>query len=100
MLKWSVELGEFDIQYVPRTAIKAQVVADFILELTTLKGGTCRHTEQWWGLHMDGSANAKKGRADLILEGPDGQLFIHAIHFGFKATNNEADTKHSCPDLS
>ena len=37
MLKWSVKLGEFDIQYVPRMAIKAQVVADFVLELTLSK---------------------------------------------------------------
>ena len=34
LLKWSVELDEFDIQYVPRTAIKAQSVVDFISELT------------------------------------------------------------------
>ena len=27
---WAIELSEFDIQYRPRTAIKGQVVADFI----------------------------------------------------------------------
>ena len=31
---WAIELSEFDIQYRPRTAIKGQVVADFIAKFT------------------------------------------------------------------
>ena len=31
---WAIELSEFDIQYRPRTAIKGQAVADFIVEFT------------------------------------------------------------------
>ncbi|CAA0825818.1 Unknown protein, partial [Striga hermonthica] len=34
MIKWAIELGQFDIQYRPRTAIKAQVLSDFIAEFT------------------------------------------------------------------
>ena len=34
MALWVVELSEFDIQYRPRTAVKGQVVADFISEFT------------------------------------------------------------------
>ncbi|XP_077228522.1 uncharacterized protein LOC143861481 [Tasmannia lanceolata] len=34
LVKWAVELSEFDIQYVPRPAIKAQVLADFVAECT------------------------------------------------------------------
>ena len=34
MALWAIELSEFDIQYRPRTAIKGQVVADFIAEYT------------------------------------------------------------------
>ena len=34
MALWAVELSKFDIQYRPRTAIKGQVVADFIAEFT------------------------------------------------------------------
>ena len=30
MVQWAIELSQFDIQYHPRTAIKAQVLADFI----------------------------------------------------------------------
>ena len=35
---WAVKLSEFNIQYCPRTAIKGQVVADFIFEFTLIKG--------------------------------------------------------------
>ena len=34
LLKWAMELDEFDIQYQPRTAIKAQALVDFIVKLT------------------------------------------------------------------
>ena len=34
MALWAIELSEFDVQYHPRTAIKGQIVADFIAEYT------------------------------------------------------------------
>lgn len=34
LVKWSVELSEFDIVYQPRWAIKAQALADFVTECT------------------------------------------------------------------
>ena len=34
LTKWSVELGDFDIEYKPKTAIKGQAVADFVAEFT------------------------------------------------------------------
>ena len=36
MIQWAVELSQFDIEYKPRTAIKAQDLADFIVEFTLL----------------------------------------------------------------
>ena len=35
---WAIELSEFDIQYRSRTAIKGQVVANFITEFTNTEG--------------------------------------------------------------
>ena len=37
MALWAIELSEFDIQYRSRTAVKGQVVTDFITEYTQLK---------------------------------------------------------------
>ena len=36
LIKWAIELNEFDIRYTPRTAVKGQILADFIMEFTPL----------------------------------------------------------------
>ncbi|KAL0462031.1 UNVERIFIED_CONTAM: hypothetical protein Slati_0090700 [Sesamum latifolium] len=36
LVKWAVELSEYDISYLPRTTIKAQALADFISEMTEM----------------------------------------------------------------
>ena len=35
LMKWAIELSEFNIIYKPKTAIKGQVLADFIMEFTS-----------------------------------------------------------------
>ena len=34
LVQWAIELGQFDTEYQPRVAIKAQVPANFIAEFT------------------------------------------------------------------
>ena len=34
LLKWAIELGQFDVNYRPRTTIKGHALADFIAEFT------------------------------------------------------------------
>ena len=34
LMKWAIELSEFDIRYKLKTAIKWQVLADFVMEFT------------------------------------------------------------------
>lgn len=37
LTKWAIELGQYDIQFQPRTAMKGQVLADFIAETPLLE---------------------------------------------------------------
>ena len=37
LLKWAIELSQFDIEFVPRPTIKGQALVDFIAEFTTPK---------------------------------------------------------------
>ncbi|KAI5351639.1 hypothetical protein L3X38_004530 [Prunus dulcis] len=109
LIKWAIELGEFDIQFVPRPAKKGQAVADFISELTP---ATIRPTPEAitetilpdqpgaerldtstpvWGLHVDGSANQQGCGAGLVLTTPDGLKIEYALRFDFRTSNNEAE---------
>jgi len=42
MVRWEVELSEFDVQYEPRGLIKGQVYTDFVVELSP----TTTHQEE------------------------------------------------------
>ena len=35
MIQWAIELSQFEIEYHPKTAIKAQALVDFIAEFTS-----------------------------------------------------------------
>ncbi|KAL0445744.1 UNVERIFIED_CONTAM: hypothetical protein Slati_1702300 [Sesamum latifolium] len=90
LVKWAVELSEYDISYLSRTTIKAQALADFISELA----GICvedTSMDQKWLLHVDGSSTIQGSGADIVITSPQGEDLEFAIKFGFKACNNEAE---------
>ncbi|KAL0373261.1 UNVERIFIED_CONTAM: Gag-Pol polyprotein [Sesamum radiatum] len=88
LVKWAVELGEYDIEYQSRRAIKAQVLADFVMEFA---GEQAPEVKGAWLLHVDGSSNASNGGASILLQGPDGVEIEVAARLSFAATNNEAE---------
>ena len=97
-LKWSIELSQFDIKFVPRPTIKRQALADFIADVTT--PGDKRPKEALvvpmtkipkCGLYVDGSSNEGGSGASLILVSPEGHRMHCALRFEFKASNNEAE---------
>lgn len=49
MIQWVVKLSQFNIEYRPRIAIKAQVLADFITEFTMPKESPTSKLELWKG---------------------------------------------------
>jgi hypothetical protein len=56
MLKWSLELSEFDIRYESRKAFKAKVLADFVAEMTT-PAPSSEETEKWT-IFVDGASSS------------------------------------------
>nr|XP_027063058.1 uncharacterized protein LOC113689487 [Coffea arabica] len=98
LTKWAIELGEYDLSYEPRTAIKAQALANFLAELTfdEVKEPTPATTPvtadpQRWILHVDDSSNSQGSGAGLLLEDPQGEACSYALRFNFAASNNEAE---------
>ena len=53
LLKWAVELSKFDITFKPRTTIKAQALADFIVEA---EYSETKGMDEEWVTWVDGSS--------------------------------------------
>ncbi|XP_073035355.1 uncharacterized protein [Primulina eburnea] len=88
MVKWAVELSEYGLEYQPRPAVKAQVLADFIVEMEIVEAECSSPT---WTLFVDGSSTASGSGAGILLENPQGDKFQYSIRLQFSASNNEAE---------
>ncbi|GJU17494.1 reverse transcriptase domain-containing protein [Tanacetum coccineum] len=67
LAKWDIELGEHDIIYKPRSAVKGQT------------------------LYIDGASGSDGSREGLILTDPDGNEITYTLWFDFPTSNNEAE---------
>ena len=90
MVRWAVELSDFDVQYKPRGPIKGQVYVDFLVKLSSADAHQ-KEANFRWVLSVDGSSNQQGSGAGVILEGPNGLLIKQALRFAFKASNNQAE---------
>ena len=107
--KWAVELGEYDIIFLPTMTIKSHALADFVAEFSPallpaleqevrLQSGTKEEGE--WVLHVDGSSNVRGARVGIVLASPTGNTASRAVRCNFKATNNESEYKALIAGLS
>ncbi|KAL0354069.1 UNVERIFIED_CONTAM: hypothetical protein Sangu_0988200 [Sesamum angustifolium] len=88
MVKWAVELSEYGIKFQPRPAIKAQVLADFMIELAYDEAIISTAT---WNVYIDGLSTSTGSGAGVALESPQGNKFEYAIKLEFPSSNNEAE---------
>ncbi|XP_050877934.1 uncharacterized protein LOC127081757 [Lathyrus oleraceus] len=89
MLKWSLELSEFDIQYESRKALKAQALADFVAEMTHCP--TPAESAHKWTIFVDGASNTSGSGAGIILENEEGILIEVSLALAFPTSNNQAE---------
>nr|GEV60338.1 reverse transcriptase domain-containing protein [Tanacetum cinerariifolium] len=78
----------------PRTSVKGQILADFLIEMPgeNPQAAPAAETQQEsWTLFTDGSSCVEGSGARLILTNPEGIEFTYAIRFQFAASNNEAE---------
>jgi len=90
MALWAIKLSKFDIQYLPRTTIKGQVIANFITKFTLSEDQGAEKSPQW-SIHMDGSSNRQVCSASVVLCSPEGDKVECMICLDFPTTNNEAE---------
>ena len=68
LIQWAIELNEFDTKYLPRHAIKAQAVTDFIAEFTPSHNDLEVVEDKKWIIHMDDSSTQHTGGIRVVLQ--------------------------------
>ncbi|KAI3746808.1 hypothetical protein L6452_09249 [Arctium lappa] len=99
LAKWNIYLSNFDLDFKPKTAIKSQVLADFISDfspelestMTSDKLIVATLHDTTWTLDVDGSANIRGTGLGVVLQSPQGGKMVYSIRCDFKATSNEAE---------
>ncbi|XP_070029714.1 uncharacterized protein [Nicotiana sylvestris] len=98
LAKWATKLREYNITYQPKTAIKSQVLANFLAdfshgiqleaekELQALNGSN----PGTWILFTNGSSNVKGSSLGIVLVPPTGETIRQTIKC-HSITNNEAE---------
>jgi ribonuclease HI len=93
--KWAVELSGYHITFEPRTTIKSQVLADFIIDWT---GPTRQQDEptEVWTIHCDGAWCHAGAGAAAIITSPTGVKHRYAARLSFalefdRCINNVAE---------
>ena len=89
--KWALELMDKGITYAPRTAIKSQVLADFVAEWTEIQTPLTPEKQEYWTMYFDGSLMKARAGAGLVFVSPLGVRMRYMIRLHFPASNNVAE---------
>ncbi|XP_071739327.1 uncharacterized protein [Rutidosis leptorrhynchoides] len=97
LAKWAIELGEHEINFSLRTAVKGQILADYLAE-TTIEIEASKESittepleSQPWELYTDGACGPEGSGAGLVLTSSEGEEYAYALRFAFAATYNESE---------
>ncbi|KAJ0909268.1 putative nucleotidyltransferase, Ribonuclease H [Helianthus annuus] len=103
LAKWAVELGEHSLEFKPRTAMKGQILADFLAEVPEdeerelLRWEALEEEEKRredaavWKLFTDGASSEEGNGAGITLISPERVELTYAIRLDFENTNNTAE---------
>ncbi|KAJ3707699.1 hypothetical protein LUZ61_011404 [Rhynchospora tenuis] len=88
LLKWAIELSEFDMTYLSRTAYKSQALTDFIVQGTS---GSFTPVEAVWEVYVDGASSGKGTGLGVEIISPQGDRFKYALQVNFNPSHNVAE---------
>jgi ribonuclease HI len=90
--KWAAELNEFTIDYVHRSSIQSQALADFIADWKPgAQGGEATKDAEAWTVFCDGSWGTFGDGATAVLVAPSKVRTCYAVKLDFSCTNNIAE---------
>ena len=96
MVAWAAELSEFDLKFERRTAIKGQILVDFIAEMVD---DDLVPKLKLWSLHVDGFPTTQGSGAGVTLESSNDIQVKLSMKFEFQASNNQAKYEVLCNTL-
>jgi ribonuclease HI len=100
LVNWAVELEEFDLEFHPRTTIKAQILADFIAEFNNLPESQETPEKEAWIAYVDGSSMKSQSGAGVALITPDKDEIAVTLNLDFPTTKNEVEYEAVIAGLS
>jgi hypothetical protein len=93
IVKWSVELGEFEIEFCPRQAIKSQILTDFVSEWTEIQMPPPKERTEHWIMYFDGALNLEGAGAGVLLISPRESSSSTSCRFITRPLTTEQNTK-------
>ncbi|XP_073033923.1 uncharacterized protein [Primulina eburnea] len=85
MIKCSVELGEYDVEYKAHATIKAQALSDLLSEMVK------PDEEQVWRVFVDGASSLSGCGVGVVIIALPGEKIKLALRIDSRVTNNEAE---------
>jgi ribonuclease HI len=89
--KWAAELNEFSIDYVHRSSIQSQALADFIADWTLGAQEEANKDVKAWTVFCDGSWGTFGAGAAAVLVAPSKVRTCYVARVDFSCTNNIAE---------
>ena len=88
--KWATQLAAHTIDFVPRSAIKSQVLTDFVADWTLAAPSQNPPTiEAIWQLECDGAYCKNGSGASTVLTAPAGTQLKYAARLDFTGCTND-----------
>jgi hypothetical protein len=89
--KWATKLNEFSIDYVHRSSIQSQALADFIANWTPMALEEVTKDVEAWTIFCDGSWGTFSVGPAAVLVAPSKVRTCYAARLDFSCTNNIAE---------
>jgi ribonuclease HI len=89
--KWVVELGAFNMDFKPCTAIKSQALVDFMAEWWENQMPTTTERPEYWVMYFGGLLKLEGAGAGVLLISPKGEQLKYVLQIFWKVSNNEAE---------
>jgi hypothetical protein len=86
--QWAVEIGQYDVEFVPWRLIKSQALTYFIAKWTDLDLRGIGDLPDHWVMYFDGSYTLKGAGAGVVLIQPECDMLKYVIQIEFPGTNN------------